>query len=406
MEIFTGRLRTSVSAVPALPAMSDEDELTEPRGPSCRPDQDAEPNGAHSRADFVAFLRRHLCQDDQAAMFQVTVLQIEGDSKTAIEVQKALNQLQMKVQDRLQQGFFPSVDRTGISLLVQQNQGLRFTVSISVSSRSTPYVLLQECALLYPGKPVSDLQYTLPLGSYHPPEEYLDLYMHGMERWDGMQEKQAVLLEGLLEHLKRPLSPDTYLEVFSTLLFLEEIKIDADFRKPGKASLHLRPFPNYGGWFVLEVPDSLVGHPSILEGSNVTVDLYSGQMKLGPKFTGKITEIKTGMIFLKFSESFFNRSIATNAEQCRAVKNIVLGLHRPYPFLLFGPPGTGKTVTLVEALMQVCKLIPSSHILVVAPSNSACDNLAEKLLGYLGPSQILRIYSASVHRSKLSKKLQ
>ncbi|KAM7304456.1 putative helicase MOV-10 isoform X1 [Ixodes scapularis] len=315
------------------------------------------------------------------------------------------------------------------------------------------------------GKPVSDLLYILPLGFYNPPEEYLDLYEHGMECWDGMQEKQAVLLEGLLERLKSPLSPDTYLEVFSTLLFLEEIKIDADFRKPGNASLHLRPLPNYGGWFVLEVPDSLVGNSSILEGSNVKVDLYSGQKKLGPKFAGKITEIKTGMIFLKFSErfqetykegmkvdlrfvlnrlplrlmhrairmcnerklwnfvlpdcddpsrpavniselSFFNRSIETNEEQCSAVKNILLGLHRPYPFLLFGPPGTGKTVTLVEALIQVCTLIPSSHILVVAPSNSACDNLAEKLLGYLGPSQILRIYSASVHRSKLSKKLQ
>ncbi|CAN7937013.1 unnamed protein product [Ixodes hexagonus] len=104
--------------------------------------------------------------------------------------------------------------------------------------------------------------------------------------------------------------------------------------------------------------------------------------------------------------SFFNRNIETNAEQRSAVRNIVLGLHRPYPFLLFGPPGTGKTVTLVEALKQVCLLIPSSHILVVAPSNSACDVLAERLLEQLKPSQIFRMYSSSVQRSKLSKKLQ
>ncbi|XP_042148486.1 putative helicase MOV-10 isoform X2 [Ixodes scapularis] len=786
----------SVSAVPALPAMSDEDELTEPRGPSCRPDQDAEPNGAHSKADFVAFLRRHLCQDE----------------------------------DRLARGKNITVscsetrDRTGISLLVQQNQELRFKVFIRVSSGSTPYVLLLECALLYPGPLVAfsdptdlaagDKEIIIAPGSSYPiglqcfsqdtgtfvvplaltfqqgcsslkqftvltflevscsentflelleanipknisapvleedctsskksskrkdasaealeddyfegvgclevscsknasveplkvnipesaplpvlgddcskdvsaeflendcsegvghlvvscsentsmelleinilkntsipvleedcskdapsakllqdvcsvsvglselscskstpvetlvvncPEtasaenlgiswskgwsgdisveplkveyfsrstttfggstfvepskveypkddsvedlkvnyskntsgealkvnrsksryvqdvdveysrnsslEFLEVNFyknapvkplavngfkstHGCNGSKGYQPsfcvhnpqrigfrnfrgfgrglpKARCAVEASVqgERLKSPLSPDTYLEVFSTLLFLEEIKIDANFRKPGNASLHLRPLPNYGGWFVLEVPDSLVGNSSILEGSNVKVDLYSGQKKLGPKFAGKITEIKTGMIFLKFSErfqetykegmkvdlrfvlnrlplrlmhrairmcnerklwnfvlpdcddpsrpavniselSFFNRSIATNAEQCSAVENIVLGLHRPYPFLLFGPPGTGKTVTLVEALIQVCTLIPSSHILVVAPSNSACDNLAEKLLGYLGPSQILRIYSASVHRSKLSKKLQ
>lgn len=304
----------------------------------------------------------------------------------------------------------------------------------------------------------------MPLGFYPPPEELLALCRHNMERWDGMQEEQAVLLEGLLKCLNSPLSQDNYLKVFSTLLSLEEIKINLDFQKPGKASFLLKPFPNYGGWFFLEVSDSFSGQSSIVVGSEVAVDVYSGQKKLGPQFRGRVMEIRDGMIFFKFSErfqqtyregmrvdlrfflnrlplrlmhraivlckerelwsfvlpkcdepsepavkvdelSFFNRSIATNAEQCSAVKNIVLGLHRPYPFLLFGPPGTGKTVTLVEALNQVCLLIPSSHILVVAPSNSACDVLAEKLLDQLRPSQIFRVYSSSVHRSKMSKKL-
>ncbi|XP_075552046.1 putative helicase MOV-10 isoform X1 [Dermacentor variabilis] len=101
----------------------------------------------------------------------------------------------------------------------------------------------------------------------------------------------------------------------------------------------------------------------------------------------------------------FNQKIASNPEQFTAVKNILLGLHRPYPYLLFGPPGTGKTVTLVEALKQVCTLIPSSHVLVVAPSNSACDVLAERLIDHMSSTEVFRMYSASVHPTNMSKKL-
>lgn len=50
---------------------------------------------------------------------------------------------------------------------------------------------------------------------------------------------------------------------------------------------------------------------------------------------------------------FYDEKLHNNKEQEQAVKNIVTGTSRPIPYLVFGPPGTGKTVTIVEAIKQV-----------------------------------------------------
>ena len=42
-----------------------------------------------------------------------------------------------------------------------------------------------------------------------------------------------------------------------------------------------------------------------------------------------------------------------NLRQRAAVMRILKAQCRPAPYVLFGPPGTGKTVTLVEAILQV-----------------------------------------------------
>ena len=47
----------------------------------------------------------------------------------------------------------------------------------------------------------------------------------------------------------------------------------------------------------------------------------------------------------------FNRGL--NSRQRAAVMRILKAQCRPAPYVLFGPPGTGKTVTLVEAILQV-----------------------------------------------------
>lgn len=47
----------------------------------------------------------------------------------------------------------------------------------------------------------------------------------------------------------------------------------------------------------------------------------------------------------------YNSSL--NERQKAAVCRILSGQCHPCPYLLFGPPGTGKTITVVEAILQV-----------------------------------------------------
>ncbi|XP_044065668.1 putative helicase mov-10-B.1 [Siniperca chuatsi] len=88
--------------------------------------------------------------------------------------------------------------------------------------------------------------------------------------------------------------------------------------------------------------------------------------------------------------------LESNPEQLMAIQHIVAGTAKPAPYLVFGPPGTGKTVTLVEAIKQIMKTQASCNILACAPSNSATDLLCEKILqGKMNKRKVYRLYALS-----------
>ncbi|XP_016355564.1 RNA helicase Mov10l1 [Sinocyclocheilus anshuiensis] len=88
---------------------------------------------------------------------------------------------------------------------------------------------------------------------------------------------------------------------------------------------------------------------------------------------------------------FFNAQL--NPAQKEAVKRILSGECRPTPYVLFGPPGTGKTITLIEAILQVHHRIPCSRVLVCTPSNSAADLVCMRLhqSGFLHTASLARV---------------
>lgn len=72
---------------------------------------------------------------------------------------------------------------------------------------------------------------------------------------------------------------------------------------------------------------------------------------------------------------------------------------------IFFPKGTGKTKTLVSAIEHIVRTTKGC-ILVCAFSNSACDEIAGRVLGVLGESEVLRMYAKSFKKTSLNAKFE
>uniref|UniRef100_A0A8C2Q7T6 RNA helicase n=1 Tax=Cyprinus carpio TaxID=7962 RepID=A0A8C2Q7T6_CYPCA len=266
-----------------------------------------------------------------------------------------------------------------------------------------------------------------------------------------------VVLRSLLES---DLGFHNYMKRFDLLLYLEEDQMRLDIKRYNKDDVSMVKDCENKRLLVLELPGVSENRPSVLRGDHLLLTKSEEvQLSTVTKYKGYVHRVELDQVKLGFSrrlldgfidnmkfrveftvnrlplrlqhravhmavqhelrdvlfpvgsrslnpESLFDQKLEKNPEQKNAVCNIVAGTSKPAPYLVFGPPGTGKTVTIVEAIKQVKLNIPGACILACAPSNSAADQLCEKLITseHVDARKIYRVYASSRNPKDIPKK--
>ncbi|KAJ3035188.1 hypothetical protein HDV00_004257 [Rhizophlyctis rosea] len=263
--------------------------------------------------------------------------------------------------------------------------------------------------------------------------------------------------EVLPEDSPFPIDPTNQLKSFAALCYLEELQMQVDIRNYDMENGEL---VRSGRYFALTVPGLAEKRPSVLYGDKVYVRCGGEQRE----YEGYVHAVRQEEVYLRFNPRFENQiwlpgmrfqirftftrtplrrmhqalelceemdvqlrfpSIAPplpsnttaspistnhenfNAEQLQAIQNVVAHTHGCLPYVIFGPPGTGKTKTLVECIIQVHKRAVRDGrrvaILAFAPSNSAADQIVERLKDVFPPSEMLRMNAYKRAKEDVSK---
>ncbi|KAF5466114.1 hypothetical protein F2P56_016069 [Juglans regia] len=286
------------------------------------------------------------------------------------------------------------------------------------------------------------------------PERKIERYFKNRLPQYGIPKDVRALLQSkqIPDAVNEGLTPENYTFFFENLIMMEEIQLEEDMRSYGMEHVALR---KRGKQFLsLVVPGLAERRPSLVQGDHIFVKLSSEYGNdTTPTYQGYIHRVEADEVYLKFdsdfhshhrdgnlynvqftynrinmrrlyqaieaaeelemeflfpSECFNGRQIETtplvpiscnlNPEQMCSIE-MILGCKGMPPYVIHGPPGTGKTMTLVETILQVYTTRKDARILVCAPSNSAADHILEKILGekaaHLQENEIFRLNASS-----------
>ncbi|XP_043098693.1 putative helicase mov-10-B.1 [Puntigrus tetrazona] len=327
--------------------------------------------------------------------------------------------------------------------------------------------LRPEKRIVEPGVPPESsithtLRVTVKLNSYNYPAYLKELAKHKLEDSERLSPPVRQQLPRVRRVLDSELCMKNYTERFHLLLHLEEIQMEVDIKKYDLYGKTMTLDKSNKKLLILKVPGVAENRPSVLRGDKLNVCLSEDRNQPITVYEGYVHRVELDRVKLGFNKkllqkfvsnmkfnvefninrfpirlqhravelagqhrlgdvlfpsdkgtghtalphlSMFNKDLENNPEQKAAVQHILSGTSKPAPYLIFGPPGTGKTVTVVEAIKQVNKSKATTHILACAPSNSACDLLCERLLGYVDGHRLYRLCAPSRDPRTLPQKL-